>query len=186
MGRIVAGVIFIVGVGHMIRSQSDYLFITSGKKISRAVYGLNPFIEAEKISKYIKENTSKEDKIAVLGSEPEIYFLSDRVSSTGYIYTYNLMETHSYSLKMQQEMVKEIETNPPKYIVYAYVPTTWLRQENSNNYLFNWAAGYLDQNYTQVGVVDMFSSKETMYKWDNEAIGYSPESSIFTKIYKRR
>jgi hypothetical protein len=52
--------------------------------------------------------------IAVLGSEPEIYFYSRRRSATGYIYMYPLMETHPYAAQMQQELINEIEAGKPQ------------------------------------------------------------------------
>ena len=46
--------------------------------------------------------------MAVLGSEPEIYFLARRHSATGYIYTYGLMEAQPFARRMQDEMIREI------------------------------------------------------------------------------
>ena len=73
------------------------------------MYGLNPFPESIAIAEYIKAHSKEQDKIAVLGSEPQIYFYSNRHSATGYIYVYGLMEDQKYALKMQKEMAEEIE-----------------------------------------------------------------------------
>jgi hypothetical protein len=40
------------------------------------------------VASYLKEHTEPEDHLAILGSEPQIYFYSGRKSATGYIYTY--------------------------------------------------------------------------------------------------
>jgi len=45
----------------------------------------------------------------VLGSEPQIYFYSGRRSATGYLYMYSLTEEQKYALRMQKEMIGEIE-----------------------------------------------------------------------------
>lgn len=55
-------------------------------------YGLNPFPESLEIGRFIRENSAENDRIAVIGSEPQIYFYSDRRAATGHIYTYALME----------------------------------------------------------------------------------------------
>jgi len=39
------------------------------------IYSDNPFAESVKIADYLREHTSRDDTIAVLGSEPEIYFM---------------------------------------------------------------------------------------------------------------
>ena len=87
----------------------------------KSLYRTNPTVEAVDIARYIKKNSSPEDKIAILGSEPEILFYSDRLSATGYIYTYNMVEDHAYNLKMQEEMISEIENAKPSYIVFVNV-----------------------------------------------------------------
>ncbi len=180
IGIIVLGCI--VALAH----DKEYLFKLKPNEISRNIYGLNPFPESGPIAKYIKSNSNEKDRIAVVGSEPQIYFLSERVSSTGYIYTYNMMETHQFSEQMQKEMAKEIETNPPKFIVYVLVPTSWSRTDNSNMFIFNWTQDYLDKNYIKTGVVDFISKEEVIYKWDAEATNYSPRSQIFINVYKRK
>ena len=65
--------------------------------------------DAMTIADYIKTNAPKGAEVAVLGSEPEIYFYSWRHSATGYIYMYPMMEQHAFALKMQEEMIGEIE-----------------------------------------------------------------------------
>ena len=90
-------------------------FEVSPVQVSRMVYGDSPFPESFRIADYLREHTSPDDKIAVLGSEPEIYFYSRRHSATGYIYTYPLMEPQKYARRMQEEMIREIEQRNPKY-----------------------------------------------------------------------
>ena len=86
---------------------------------SRLTYGTNPFPESLKIAQYLKEHTSSEDSIAVLGSEPQIYFYAHRHTATGYIYMYPLMEPQPYALRMQEEMIREIEASRPAYLVFV-------------------------------------------------------------------
>jgi hypothetical protein len=185
-GRIAAVSIILIGCSFALIKDKDYLFKFKPYDISRNKYGLNPFPESIQISKYIKSHSNKDDRIAVIGSEPQIYFYADRISSTGYIYTYNLMESHQYSKMMQTEMSKEIEANPPAYIVYVLIPTSWSRTDSSSMYIFDWAQSFLDKNYTKTGVVDYISKDEIAYMWDAEALNYNPKSQIFINVYKRR
>ena len=59
----------------------------------------NPFVECPVIAEYLKKNTGPDDTIAVLGSEPEIFFDARRRSATGYIYTYGLVEDAAFGLE---------------------------------------------------------------------------------------
>ena len=58
----------------------------------RLIYNGNPFVECPLVAKYLKEHMEADETVAVLGSEPEIFFDAQRKSATGYIYTYGLME----------------------------------------------------------------------------------------------
>jgi hypothetical protein len=78
----------------------------------------------------------------VLGSEPEIYFYAHRRAATGHIYTYPLMEEHPFALKMQEDMIAQIERAHPAYVVYVDDPFSWLVRPNSPQRLFDWWKGY--------------------------------------------
>jgi hypothetical protein len=95
----------------------------------------------------LREHSSPDAKIAVLGSEPEIYFYAQRHSATGYIYAYGLMEAQPYARQMQDEMIREIETAQPEYVVYVTSPLSWLRERESDPHIFTWARRYLDGGY---------------------------------------
>lgn len=178
--------LFVLAAGIALNYDRDYLFAQSPQQISRDVYGFNPFPESVVIADYIRERTSERDLIAVIGSEPQIPFYSRRLSSTGYIYTYNMMELHDYNLSMQQEMAAEIERYPPKYMVYVYVPTSWLRQEGAPSFIFDWFNNYTAGQYEVVGVADMITAQQTIYKWDAEAAGYQPQGPYHLKVYRKR
>lgn len=167
-------------------NERHYLFTWSPREVSRKVNGINPFVEAVEIARYIKSHTSPEDRIAVLGSEPEIYFYADRLSATGHIYMYGLMENHPHAESMQIRMIREITAGMPKYIVKADIPYSWLVQQGAPLLLFNWMDDYLKQNYQVIGVADIISADTTRYVWDLGAESYTPESGSFLTIYKRR
>ncbi|MFA5140526.1 MAG: glycosyltransferase family 39 protein [Elusimicrobiota bacterium] len=135
-------------------AERDYLFRWDPATVSRMTYGENPFPETVAVAKYIEANTSPRDCVAVIGSEPEIYFYSKRRSCTGYIYAYPLMESHPYALQMQKDMIREIEARAPKILVFVAVPNSWARTERSETLLLRWLEDY-EKGYEQVGLVKM-------------------------------
>ena len=166
--------------------QRLYLFSLTPYAVTRTIYGINPFPEAIAIADYIKQNSTKNDLIAVIGSEPEIYFYAQRRAATGYIYTYSLMEENQYALKMQQQMISEIEQAKPLYIVYLdprTMPWSWLPIRGSHKELFYWFQKYRADNYTRVGLIQFFIDGTT-FSWDENAQN-KPRSQVWLEVLKR-
>jgi len=177
--------VFLILIGVGIKANAGYLFTINPEISCEKVYGSNPFIESIKIAEFLKQNTTKDDKIAVLGSEPQICFYADRYSATGYIYTYCLVELQSYALSMQQEMVKEIELNKPKYILYVNVASSWLKRQHSELFIFSWANDYVKKNYKLVGLFDILPLEFSSLKVRQQLINYKPKSQDLIYIYER-
>jgi hypothetical protein len=164
----------------------SFLFEWTPYQACQATYFPNPFVQSIEVAKYIETHSQQEDKIVVLGSEPQIYFYANRHSATGYIYMYSLMEDHKYALQMQNEMIEEVEKAKPSYLVFVNVPTSWLARQSSRKYIIEWFDRYHQKNLDLVGVVDIISSVHTEYRWGREAQIYSPQSSYFLHIFKRK
>ncbi len=166
--------------------QGAFLFTLEAQEAVRAVYGKNPFPESVEVARYIRSNSDESDRIAVLGSEPQIYFYSDRVSATGHIYMYGLMEPHDYAEQMQREMIAEIEASRPKFLVQVSTPESWLRQPSSASLLFDWMGKYIKQDFDLVGVAETASTGATRYYWDEETRRYSSRSLPAMLVFRRK
>jgi hypothetical protein len=156
-------------------------FVQTPAQVSRTIYDLHPFAEAETVAAFISTNSVSDARVAVLGSEPEIYFLSHRHSATGYIYTFALMEPQPFARQMQNEMIRDIENSPPEFIVFA---SSWMRRPNSDPHIFEWWASY-QTNYALVGIADVISPAETRYAWGAAAARYGPNVSNGLEVYQR-
>ncbi len=180
-----AALLLVAAVGWTLWLQSSFFFAWGPLEANRRTYGLNPFLEAPVIADYLQKNTSPEDTIAVLGSEPELFFDARRNSATGYIYTYAMMEPQPLARQMQEEMIQEIESARPEYIVFVNVSTSWLPL-NNERLIFQWLDHYLSANYRRVGVADIGVNDHTEYRWDNEQEGYRPRSPASVLIFRRK
>jgi hypothetical protein len=145
-----------------ILANGNVWFVQAPARAARAIYGLHPFAEAEAVAEFIRTNSAADARVAVLGSEPEIYFLSHRHSATGYIYTFPLMEPQPFAGQMQDEMIREIEGVSPQFVVFATGNLSWMKRLDSNPKIFEWWAFY-QTNYTLVGLCDIISPTETIY-----------------------
>ena len=166
-----------------ILSERTLLFTLSPIEACRRIYPESPFPESLRIAEYVREHTRPDDTIAVLGSEPQIYFYSQRRSATGYIYAYGLMEPQKYARQMQEEMMGEIERARPKYLVSVVVNDSWLWRPGSERLIFDWANQYTAQNYAAAGFVNITPTETDYY------FGNAPSSVESLKdyilIYKR-
>ncbi len=140
-------------------SDRRFFFEASPVEACRMVYPESPFPESIAIADYIREHTEPDDSIAVLGSEPQIYFYSKRHSATGYIYTYGLMEPQKYAHQMQEEMIREVKHAHPKYLISVVIDDSWLQRPRSDRLIFTWANEYASQNYVADGFVNITPSQ---------------------------
>ena len=176
--------VFAVMLGLPILSQKKFFFETSPVDACQMIYPESPFRESIRIADYIRENTAPDDTIAVLGSEPQIYFYSKRHSATGYIYTYGLMEPQKYAHRMQQEMMREIEAARPKYLVSVLMNDSWLFRPQSDRGLFTWANQYTAANYNAAGFVNITPAETDYFFGEIPASVESLKNYIL--IYKRK
>ena len=137
-------------------------FRTTPANASRMMYGPNPFPESLQIAAFIREHSSAEDKIAVIGSEPQIYFYSGRKAATGYIYVYALMEPQKYASSMQDGMIREIEAAKSKFIVFINAPKSWLIRPGSDLRIVHWVKEYVRKSYHLRGYMDVGSDFMTL------------------------
>jgi 4-amino-4-deoxy-L-arabinose transferase-like glycosyltransferase len=181
-----APVLVFLGIcGYSIAAQRDFLFNMDAETACRSIYAPNPFPEALKIADYIQNHTAPDARIAVLGSEPEIYFYSRRHSATGFIYTYELMEEQKFASTMQQQMIREIETVKPEFLVFVNVRYSWLPRRRSDIGIFEWAKKYLEENYELVGLTDIARGR-TEYRWDENARTHPQASPNNVQVFRKK
>ncbi len=151
--------LFLLGLCWSLIAQGEIWFGFSPAKTCGQIYGDTLFSEAVGVGRYLRASTGPKASIAVLGSEPEIYFYARRHSATGYIYMYPLREAHSYAVKMQEDMIHTIESSRPEYIVFVTPDKSWLPQPGSKSILQNWWPDFWTANYDLVRNVNVESTR---------------------------
>jgi hypothetical protein len=165
-------------------AERDFFFELPLAQANVLINGTNPFPESIRIGDYIREQSNPEDRIAVLGSEPQIYFYSKRLSATGYIYTYGLMEPQPYARQMQQEMIREIEISRPRFLVLVVTNKSWLAGPDSDQTIFRWADRYCEVDYEEIGLINIFD-RGTDYYLSASPAGVTPAPDHIL-IYRRK
>ena len=186
LAHFIPSILLVAVVIYSFYNEKEPFFEQNPLEVIRTVYGLNPFPEAQQIASYLKNNTNSAERIAVLGSEPQIYFYADRLSATGHIYMYGLMEKQPNAERMQMQMIREIEESQPKYVIVVNVYDSWLVQKASIKIVLDWIEEFVRTRYDQVGVIDIVDSKTTHYVWGDKAAGYTPVSGAYLTVHKRK
>jgi hypothetical protein len=179
-----AGVLAVACAGFVFANRALW-FEQTPEAACRALYGGNPFPEAVVIAKYLQEHSSPEDTIAIMGSEPEIYFLARRHSASGYIYMYDLMQSHRYALDMQKETMRQIEAAKPAFLLIVYVGASWKIDDNSNMAIATWYKTFWDKYYDMAGMVWLLPDR-TEYIWGAEAATRKFDTDLRVRILKRK
>jgi hypothetical protein len=189
---IVPVLIVVASLGYAIFQQRHTYFSMNPLEVFQATYGVNnAFVPAREVANYINANSPPTARMAVLGSEPEIYFYAHRHSATGYIYMYSLIGRQKFTTQMREEMMHQLETNQPDYLVYVDVWDSWGERNGMPQAaaFLEWLQNFRTKNYEPVGVADILEGSgrdQTQYVWGDYARTYLAKSSQVIYLLKRK
>ncbi len=184
-GLVVAAALVLGSAAQSLLAQRRPLFAMTPAELSRYSYALNPFPESPGIAEIVRSHSRPDDRVAILGSEPQILFYAQRRSATGYIYMYPLMEQGAHALSMQEELIREVTAAAPEVLVYVHVEESWLRTPESHARIFEWFARYR-RDFRLVGAVTIRAGGSRFFA-DVEQLGeFNPTSGDHVTIWKRR
>jgi hypothetical protein len=169
-----------------LNKQKGYYFNPNYDRILRTVYGFNPFPETAKIADYIKANSKPEDNIVSFGSEPELYFYTQKKCPSRHAYFSALVYNTKEHNEWQREFVRDVEKASPRYIVFYNHSISLMVQPNTDRYIWEWYDKYI-QNYNLIAIVDMLQGYMTSnYVWKDQVAGYKPQSQYVIYLYERK
>ncbi len=185
--KILPPLICLLILGGSVYQQRQFFFQLPATAVSRVVYaGDAPFADMPAVGDYIRTNSATSATIAVVGSEPEIYFYAQRHSATGYMYTYPLMENQPNAAQMQHEMISQIETNKPEFLVYVSNPDSWNVRTNSSPDIFKWLVKYSGTYYDKRALVDQISWDQTAFVQGNALKNYKLKGTNYVAVFRRK
>ena len=123
--------------------------------------------------------------MAVIGSEPEIYFYAGRRAATSYIYMYPLMEPHPFARRMQEDMIAQLERERPRFLVLVNVDTSWSRRPDSSLAVMEWAERATATDYRLVGLTEILPDGTSVEHWDAAAQDVTPRSRTYVLVFER-
>lgn len=184
--RLTPVVALLLALGYPVSQQSCIYFEMTPRQACRDIYEFNPFPEFVEIARYLKADMRETDTVAVLGSEAELYFYTQRRAATSYIYVYSLVQPQKYAVDMQREMMRQIESAKPKYLVFVAASMSWAAPPGRGKALIDWFSDYTGRYYEPAGLADTVSLDRTDYYWGRDAIGREPRSPWHIWVLRRR
>ncbi|HWY76265.1 MAG TPA: glycosyltransferase family 39 protein [Verrucomicrobiae bacterium] len=167
-------------------AHREMFFQIAPDEACRKTYAGHPFCESVVMANYIREHTAPGCRVAVLGSEPQIYFYAHRLSATGYIYTFEMMGANPLATTLQNDMIQQIESTKPEIMVVVKCFFSWGNRDGSNNLIFNWADDYWDKHYDVEGVADFPYSEPSKYYWGADAAHHAKGQSQCLYLLRRK
>jgi hypothetical protein len=178
--------LFVIACAGFAFANRAVWFQMSPEAVSRSLYQQEPFPEAVRIGEYIRAHSTDKDIVQVLGSEPEIYFYAHRHSASGYLYMYDLTKSTPFAPAMQREVIHDVETTRPLYIVDVHVPTSWAMTRNSDQEIVEWASAYIQAHYDLIGRVALGDADKTNFVLMPGAAPQEKESWMYLALLKRK
>jgi len=183
--RLAPAALFVLAGAAFVWEQRGVWFQMGPEAACRSIYGSNPFVESVEIGRYIREHSAPEARIAVIGSEPQIYFYAHRRSASGFIYMYDLVQLHRYAGRFQREMIGEIEAARPQYLVVVSVSSSWLDWIGADTTLHDWSLDYLRRFYEWAGTAYIYPTHSD-YAWRGSPQAGKDFTGPLVDVYRRK
>jgi hypothetical protein len=175
-------VIAIIGT---LAAHWDVLYQFSPDEVTETVYHQHPFPYSALIAKIIKEKTSREDRIAIMGNEPQFLFYSQRRSATSFIYTYSIAEDQPLAEQFRFEMMHQVESASPKLLIYTNIQPEWYEKPKSLEELDNWFFNFAKLHYTPISRFEYYNNKDTLLITDPALLLKKPTHLFWITIYEK-
>jgi hypothetical protein len=145
-----------------IAAHWDVLYQFSPVEVTQTVYPLYPFPYSLRIAEIIRERTSREDRIAIIGNEPQFLFYSHRRSATSFIYIYPIGEDQPLAEQFRCEMIQQVESASPQLLVYTNIQPEWYKKPKGWEELDKWFFYFAQSHYTLIVRFEYLNIKDTL------------------------
>ncbi len=171
-----------------ISALKKYYFNTNSTQLLRQVYGLNPFPESKVIADKLNTMMTPEDKLAVFGTEIQMYFYTNKISPSRFAGSGALLEFPiKKAEEWQKEFMSDVEKANPRFLVFYSHPISWLAHPNVNNLIFPWFDKFSAEKYNLIGYADMYDNM-TNYVWapNIDLVNSPPKSQYKIFVFERK
>lgn len=171
-----------------VNNLKNYYFTSNHTQILRDVYGLNPFPESKVIADKLNTLMKEDDKLAVFGTEIQMYVYTNKKSPSRFAGSGALLEFPvAQSKDWQKEFIADVEKAAPRFLVFFSHPISWMANPKTENLIFPWFDKFSAQYYKLIGFADMYGNT-TNYVWEPniDFVNNPPKSQYKIFIFERK
>ncbi len=170
-----------------LKDLSAYYFKPNLTLVLKGIYGLQPFLESKIIADKLNSVMKKEDRLAIMGTEIEMYVYTNKKSPSRFAGSGALLEFPiKQSNDWQKEFIADVEKAAPRFLIFYHNPVSWCANPKTENLLFPWFDKYTAANYKLYGYADMLN-EGTNYIWEGDPeINNPPKAQFSVYIFERK
>ncbi len=109
-----------------------------------------PFATAAEVGRDLAEQTTPQELILVVGSEPEIYFYAQRPSTCRMAIMYPMTGRYTFSAALQKDFFAQWDSLKPRYVVTTTLSTSYSDWPESVQSFVDQVLPLLKKNYVPV------------------------------------
>jgi len=151
--RAVAACLVIVPIGIGIVSNSWYYLPGDADAKSERLYLERLFAQSPAVGTFLAEQSTPEDPVFVLGSEPQILYYATRPSATRYIVVYPLMGPFPDVRQRQLDVMDAVQRAAPRFIVTVFLPSSFSAGPGTPSDIFGGTLDLINRSYRLAAVV---------------------------------
>ena len=99
---------------------------------------------------------------------------------------YPLMEPQPFAAGMQKDMIAQLESARPRFLVLVNVDMSWSRRPGSSTEILDWAARTVAADYRQIGLVEIPPDAPSRSVWGDAAGASAPRTKSYVAVFERR
>lgn len=136
--------ILIIAAGFLYQQVPEsvrWSYQLDSKSLTRKIHGWSVFQDAPEIGAFIRSIAGPDDKMGLIGNEPELYVYSGLRAATDLMYTYPLLETSEMAEPLLSNFIHDLETKAPEIMVITDISYTGNNSKNLHT-LDTWWSNY--------------------------------------------
>ena len=133
---------------------------------------MNPFVESPEIAGYLRAHSAPDDRVLIVGSEPQILFLSGRRSATPFIYFYPVLEPYPRHVEFQERIWADVSARPPSWILHVDLTSSLALDARADRRLIDRLQNLIAHDYRPRAVVLIDRPRGRLIPLDGAALPF--------------
>ncbi len=165
--------------------NADYFLRPNQARIMESCYHWNGFTEIKAISTELKKRLKPGERIAILGSEPQINYYTGTEHCSPQLYMYPLIREHARRAQFQQQFLKNLTDCDAEYLVLTSSEASWMPGFTETPFFKRDLFPRVSANYDLIGRANIGQVPLSIV-WDEALKTHQPPQCPPILVFKRK